>query len=110
MVRFGDRLGFSQVLFTALTMPEVPSDDANITTHQLLRLMYVDQMTPVNKIFRMEEKDAPNRRQAVGDLLCGVLDARIYPSQIKARQLEREYSEATSRLSALTLPPSFIQF
>lgn len=99
--RYGDRLGFSQVLFTALAMPEVPSDDANITMHQLLRLMYVDQMTPVSQVFRMEERDAPNRRQAVGDLLCGVLDARIYPSQIKARQLDREYSEATSQLSAL---------
>lgn len=99
--RYGDRLGFSQVLFNALAMPEVPSDDANITMHQLLRLMYVDQMTPVSQIFRMEERDAPNRRQAVGDLLCGVLDARIYPSQIKARQLDREYSEATSQLAAL---------
>ncbi|MDR9759423.1 hypothetical protein RJJ37_07220 [Rhizobium redzepovicii] len=99
--RYGERLGFSQVLFNALAMPEVPSDDANITMHQLLRLMYVDQMTPVSQIFRMEERDAPNRRQAIGDLLCGVLDARIYPSQIKARQLDREYSEATSQLSAL---------
>lgn len=99
--RFGDRLGFSQVLFTALAMPEVPSDDANITMHQLLRLMYVDQMTPVSQIFRMEERDAPNRRQAVGDLLCGVLDARIYPSQIKLRQLDREYTDATSQLSGL---------
>ncbi|MBY2994503.1 hypothetical protein HF272_24360 [Rhizobium leguminosarum] len=99
--RFGDRLGYSQVLFTALAMPEVPSDDANITMHQLLRLMYVDQITPVNQLFRMEERDAPNRRQAVGDLLCGVLDARIYPSQIKARQLDREYSDATGQLSAL---------
>ena len=99
--RYGDREGFSQVLFRALGIPEVPSDDANITMHQLLRLMYVDQMTPVNAIFRMEERDAPNRRQAVGDLLCGVLDDRIYPSQIRARQLDREYAEITSQFTGL---------
>ncbi|MBY3595039.1 hypothetical protein [Rhizobium bangladeshense] len=99
--RFQDREGFSQVLFRAMGMPEVPSDDANITMHQLLRLMYVDQMTPVNAIFRMEERDAPNRRQAVGDLLCGVLDDRIYPSQIRARQLEREYADVSGQFSGL---------
>jgi len=99
--RYLERMSFSQVLFTALAMPEVPSDEANITMHQLLRLMYVDQMTPVNAIFRMEERDAANRRQAVGDLLCGVLDDRIYPSQILARQLDREYSEVTSSFTAL---------
>ncbi len=99
--RFGDREGFSQVLFRLLGMPEVPSDDANITMHQLLRLMYVDQMTPVSAIFRMEDRDSPNRRQAVGDLLCGVLDDRIYPSQIRARQIDREYAEVTSQFSGL---------
>jgi uncharacterized coiled-coil DUF342 family protein len=99
--RYLEREGFSQVLFRAMGLPEVPSDDANITMHQLLRLMYVDQMTPVSAIFRMEDRDAPNRRQAVGDLLCGVLDDRIYPSQIRVRQLEREYADVTSQFSGL---------
>jgi predicted nucleic acid-binding Zn-ribbon protein len=99
--RYGDRESFSQVLFRAMGIPEVPSEDANITMHQLLRLMYVDQMTPVNAIFRMEERDSPYRRQAVGDLLCGVLDERIYPSQIRARQLDREYSDVASQFTGL---------
>ncbi|WP_233490642.1 hypothetical protein [Paracoccus sediminilitoris] len=100
--RYGDKDGFSQVLFRALNLPDVPSDESNITMHQLLRLMYVDQMTPVNAIFRMEERDSPNRRQAVGDLLCGVLDDRIYPSQIRARQLDKEYTEVASQFAGLT--------
>jgi len=99
--RYQEREGFSQVLFRGMGMPEAPSDDANITMHQLLRLMYVDQMTPVNAIFRMEDRDAPNRRQAVGDLLCGVLDDRIYPSQIRARQMEREYADVAGQFSGL---------
>ncbi|MHA6299831.1 hypothetical protein [Devosia sp. CAU 1758] len=99
--RYGDRESFSQVLFRALGMPEVPADDANITMHQILRLMYVDQMTSVNRIFRFEARDAPLRRQAVGDLLCGVLDERIYPAQIRERSLNAEYATATTKLTGL---------
>ncbi|NKK77658.1 hypothetical protein [Rhizobium leguminosarum] len=99
--RYQDRDGFSQILFRAMEMPEVPSDDANVTMHQLLRLLYVDQMTPVNAIFRMEDRDVANRRQAVGDLLLGVLDDRIYPAQIRLRQLEKDYAQITSQFTAL---------
>jgi hypothetical protein len=102
-MRAGDRESFSQLLFRALGIPEVPTQDANITMHQLLRLMYVDQLTPVNTIFRMEERerDSPYRRQAIGDLLCGVFDERIYPRQIQERQLTRQYDETAGQHSAL---------
>ena len=58
--------------------------------------MYVDQLTPVDRIFRLEPNlnDSPLRRQAVGDLLCGVLDTRIYPAQLALRDLDREYEAA----------------
>ena len=43
---------FSQVLFEAMDLPQAISNGAsNITMHQLLRLLYVDQMTPVQRIF-----------------------------------------------------------
>ena len=58
--RFGDRESFTQTLFRILDLPEVPGDaGANITMHQLLRLMYVDQMTPVDRIFRFEQAELP---------------------------------------------------
>lgn len=100
--RFSDRESFTQRLFRILDLPEVPGDaGANITMHQLLRLMYVDQMTPVDRIFRLEQPDSLLRRQAVGDLLCGVLDTRIYPAQLELREREREYENADRQLSAL---------
>ncbi len=99
--RLGDRESFTQVLFRVLGLPEVPAEEANITMHQILRLMYVDQMTPVNRIFRFDPQDAPLRRQAVGDLLCGLLDERIYPAQMKVRQFENEYSAVSQQLSGL---------
>ncbi|MER9247755.1 hypothetical protein [Mesorhizobium sp. M0590] len=99
--RAGERESFTQVLFRTLGLPEVPSEESNITAHQVLRLMYVDQMTPVNRIFRLDQNDSPQRRQAVGDLLCGVFDERIYPGQIRLRQLDREYAASSLQLSGL---------
>jgi len=64
--------------------------------------MYVDQMTPVDRIFRFEARDSSLRRQAVGDLLCGAFDERIYPAQLELRNKERSYELATQQYSALT--------
>lgn len=101
--RYQDRQSFTQVIFRLLDMPEVPAEtEANITVHQLLRLMYVDQMTPVDRIFRSEDKDSGQRRQAVGDLLCGVFDERIYPAQIELRAKEKDYEVAAQQFVALS--------
>ena len=100
--RVSDRESFSQVLFRALGMPEVPGDaDANITMHQLLRLMYVDQLTPVDRIFKFENRDSSLRRQAVGDLLCGAYDDRIYPAQLQLRDSEKHWEAATHEFNTL---------
>lgn len=100
--RMSDRESFSQVLFRLMDMPEVPAEaESNITMHQLLRLMYVDQMTPVDRIFRAERNDSALRRQAVGDLLCGVFDARLYPAQLELRDKEKAYEAATQQYGAL---------
>jgi uncharacterized Zn finger protein (UPF0148 family) len=70
--------------------------------HQLLRLIYVDQMTPPDRIFRLEPRnDSPVRREVVGDLLCGIYDARIYPAQLELRRTEREYEVVAQRLDSL---------
>jgi hypothetical protein len=100
--RYGDKESFTQMLFRMLDLPEVPGDaGANITMHQLLRLMYVDQMTSVDRIFRFEANDSAIRRQAVGDLMCGVLDVRIYPAQLELRDLEKQFDAAERQLSGL---------
>lgn len=100
--RLSDRESFTQVLFRLMDMPEVPAEaESNITMHQLLRLMYVDQMTPVDRIFRAERNDSALRRQAVGDLLCGVFDTRIYPAQLELREKEKAYEAATQQYGAL---------
>lgn len=100
--RVSERESFTQVLFRLMSMPEVPTeDDANITMHQILRLMYVDQMTPVDRIFRFERNDSALRRQAVGDLLCGVYDERLYPAQLELRAKEKAYEAVTQEYAAI---------
>jgi uncharacterized coiled-coil protein SlyX len=100
--RYGDKASFTQVLFGFLGFPEVPGEaGANLTMHQCLRLMYVDQMTPVNKIFRFETPDSPRRRQAVGDLLCGILDHQIYADQLALRDTENSYVLADQSLKGV---------
>jgi hypothetical protein len=88
---------FSQVLFKAIGLPESISDgSSNITMHQILRLLYVDQMTPVQRIFRVENFDTWQTRQAVGDLLLGIGGYDLFEKQIDLRETEQRYKEAVA--------------
>lgn len=95
---------FSQVLFRALGLPEVLRDDltARITMHQVLRLVYVDQKTPFDKLFRDDNFDALVTRRAVGDLLIGTYDANLYKLQLKRREIEKEIAQLTSQLNGIS--------
>lgn len=93
---------FSQVVFESLGLPESISDGAsNITLHQLLRLLYVDQMTPVQRLFRVENFDTWQTRQAVGDLLAGVGGYELFDRQIELRDTNKLYEAANSTYRSL---------
>lgn len=93
---------FSQVLFRAIGLPEAVSDGAsNITMHQVLRVLYVDQLTPVQRIFRIESFDTWQTRQAVGDMLAGVGGYDLYDRQIALRDTKRAYDLASAEYASL---------
>ena len=93
---------FSQVIFESMGMPESISDGAsNITMHQLLRLLYVDQMTPVQRLFRVESFDTWQTRQAVGDLLAGVGGYDLFDQQIELRDTNKLYDAANATYKSL---------
>lgn len=93
---------FSQVIFESLGLPESISDGAsNITMHQLLRLLYVDQMTPVQRLFRVESFDTWQTRQAVGDLLAGVGGYELFDRQIELRDTNKLYETANATYRSL---------
>lgn len=93
---------FSQVLFKAIGLPESISDgSSNITMHQILRMLYLDQLTPIQRIFRDENFDTWQTRQAVGDLLLGIGGYDLFERQITLRETEQEYKEAVATYRSL---------
>ncbi len=105
--RFGYRrleseFSFSQVLFRAMGIPEsVGGADGNVTMHQLLRVIYSDQMTPIQRIFRIEPFDTWQVRDAVGDVLCGIGGYEIYGLRIELRSLDKRYKIVADELKSL---------
>lgn len=87
--RHGDKESFSQKLFQYLDLPEIPVELSNLTMHQALRLMYQDQLTQNDRIFRSEDRDSIIIREAVGDLICGVLNPAVYKIELRIREIER---------------------
>lgn len=94
---------FSQALFRLLHLPEVAGEQSGkLTMHQILRLLYSDQLSPVVDLFRYDGTfDSPILRDTLGRLLCGAYDNRIYANEIRIKRLAAEYTNVSSELSAL---------
>jgi hypothetical protein len=100
--RSENRESFSQIFFRACGIPEAQSQGAaNITMHQVLRLLYSDQRTPAAFLFRYEPFDTREIREAVGDLLCGLSVYELYETELRLRSLENEFDEKNLRFTAL---------
>lgn len=99
----GSKDSFSQVLFRFLGLPEVQYavTDTKITMNQVLRLLYADQLSPVEKLFRPQRFDDAITRQTVGELLCGAFSARYYNAQIRLGQAIKELDIAEAQIKAI---------
>lgn len=64
---------FSNVLFDMLGFPEIKAE-SNITMHQILRLIYLDQESPVNSLYYYEPFDKEIYREMVANILLGLYD------------------------------------
>jgi hypothetical protein len=90
----GGKESFSQIMFRASGIPEAQSQGAaNITMHQLLRLLYADQRTPASFLFRYESFDTGEIREAVGDLVCGIHGYESYEIELELRILNKQFDE-----------------
>lgn len=84
-----NRRSFSNVLFELMGLPEV-KEGSNITMHQILRLIYLDQESPLSSLFFFEQFDQSFTRETVAELLMGLYnerlsDAKLYRLQLKDR-------------------------
>jgi len=101
-VRQKNQESFSQAIFRLLNMPDVAVEGtSNLTIHQVLRLLYADQLSPTDSLFRFEGYDPENLREAVGNLLCGAFDTEIYELQQLRKVKERDFTEASAELRSI---------
>lgn len=93
---------FSQVLFRILGIPSTKTErDSNITMHELLRLMYADQETSPDKIFRDQQFNNAETRQTIGELLLGYDDLQLHELRQELRDLEGRKGKTESALTAI---------
>lgn len=83
---------FSNVLFQLMGLPEVKAD-SNITMHQILRLIYLDQESPVNSLFFYEQFDKDLYRETVANLLLGLYDQNYSQARIALQKTLKEISD-----------------
>ena len=100
--RSDNKESFSQMLFRLLNFPQVPGEtSSNITMHQVLRLVCVDQLSNVLSIFRDEQFDTPLTRKTVGELLYGIYDDQLYSDELHLRTVRRNLDRAIAEHDSL---------
>ena len=81
---------FSNKLFEVMKMPIVQGDN-NITMHQLLRLLYIDQESPTQSLYYYEQFDSQTTRETAADLLMGIFEIRVLEKSLDPRQRSSEF-------------------
>jgi chromosome segregation ATPase len=111
-----DKKSYSNVIFENLNIPIVRGDN-NITIHQILRLLYVDQESPTSSLYYYEQFDSQLTRETTADLLLGVYDESLYENKIRLIDAERELDSVKAQIKAtraffndpLSLNPSHLK-
>jgi hypothetical protein len=95
-----ERKSFSNVLFKELDFPIVYGD-SNITMHQVLRLLYVDQDSPTNSLFLYEQFDSQLTRETVSDLLLGIYNEELYLNKIQLRKDKSKLDDVKGNIKGI---------
>lgn len=93
---------FSSVLFNALGFPDVRAEDSKITMNQILRLIYIDQDSPIQSLMRSELFDPPVTRQVVSELLLGAYDDSLYSDRLRLRDSQQNYQQKKEQYDGIS--------
>ncbi len=102
-----NKLSYTNIIFNILGFPEVKSEDSNITIHQILRLLYIDQDSPTQSLFKFERFDLPLTRQAISEVLLGIYDDSLYKDRLDLKYNEKIYDEKKKQFDSLSKVLSF---
>lgn len=103
MRRNSDTHSFSQQIFELLNLPRHKTDeDKNLTMHQILRLLYVDQLSSTTKLLKEEQKfDNVTFRRAIGEYLLGIDDLEAYNLRQELIEANKEFEKVNAELNAI---------
>lgn len=87
-----NKRSFSNVLFELMGLPEMKAE-SNITMHQILRLIYLDQESPLSSLFFFEQFDQTFTRETVAELLMGLYDEKLSDDKLDKIKLEDKIAE-----------------
>ena len=92
-----EQRSFSNVLFELMGLPEFRAD-SNITMYQILRLIYLDQESPLSSIFFYDPWDKELYRETVSRLLMGLYDEGLSNAKLEKIAVEKEMEEVNASL------------
>ena len=95
-----NKRSFSNILFEYLKIPIVYGE-SNITMHQILRLLYIDQDSPTNSLFFYEQFDTGLTRETIAELLLGVYDENLYKDRISKREKTKKLESLQTEINGI---------
>lgn len=103
MRRSGETHSLSQHIFELLNMPRHQTDDSkNLTMHQILRLIYVDQLSAPQKLLKEDAKfDNVTIRRAIGEYLLGIDTLDAYNLRQELIEANREFEKFNAELNSI---------
>lgn len=84
-----EKHSFSNVLFRYMGFPEFKAD-SNITMHQILRLIYLDQESPLSSLFFFDQWDRELTRETVARILMGLYNGQLGDAKIQLEQVVKD--------------------
>lgn len=101
--RSAEKFSFSQKLFEVLGLPQHKTDESkNLTMHQILRLIYVNQLTSTEKLLNDEPSfDNASTRQAIGEYLLGLDDLESHNLRQDLLLANKKFEKANGELQAI---------
>ena len=102
-IRSADTHSYSQQLFDLLDLPTHKTDESkNLTMHQILRLMYVDQLSETTRLLKEDKKfDNESMRRAIGEYMLGIDDLEAHNLRQELIVANRAFDSINSELKAI---------
>jgi hypothetical protein len=100
MKRSSEKESFSQVILRALNIPDSAEND-HLTMHQILRILYLDQLSPANLLMRPERFDPPTMREAVSKTLMGAFNVQLLNDENKLKEMKRTIAQYNSEIQSI---------